>query len=88
MCDIGQKIHSVAERTEKPSLRGPVGDGEDNVGEGTTEFSFKGIPEICCRAVGIILKSATAPCSKHKRIITVCPGDSEDPVNPALQEIA
>lgn len=52
---------NITKRPKKFSLRRPICDGKDDVGECSTKIVFQSLPKINSSAMGIIRESTTAP---------------------------
>ena len=77
----------IAERGEEFAFRRPVGDGEDNVGEGTVEVGIEGFAEIGGGAHWIVVEGSTPPGTKHQGVILIGPGDGHNAVDALSEEL-
>src|SRR5690606_135775 len=78
----------VAKWSKEPSLRRPVRNGENHLGEGTGRCTLQGLTKISGSTVGIVCEITTSPRPQYERVIPVCPGNGQHTMNPLLQEIS
>ena len=78
---VGSRRKDVPERAEGSPLRGPVGDGEDDVREVPPEVRLQRMAKIGGGSVWIIPECAAAPCAENEGLVAIRGCDGKDAMN-------
>ena len=79
---------NVSERSQKFPFWRPIRNGEHDVGKCASKLGLKSLPEIDGCPVGVIAKSAAAPCAENEGRVAEGLRDLEYAMNALLQQIA
>src|SRR6516165_4628664 len=79
---------NIAEWPEESSLRRPICDSKDDIGERPEIVVLQSLPKILSSAVRIIPEGATAPCAENERGVSVRACDGEHAMHPLPQEVS
>ena len=85
--DPSAALEYIPKRTQKPPLRRPVGDRENDGLKDTGKRACQCGPEVRGSADGVIAKGPASPCPQHERSEAVGPADFKDTMDAFPKEI-